>query len=66
MIFRAELAYTLSVTEKCDVYSFSVLTLEIIKGKHPGELVSHQLSSTPRDIELKDLLDQRLSHPTQE
>ncbi|CDP11197.1 unnamed protein product [Coffea canephora] len=63
-----ELAYTMSVTEKCDVYSFGVLTLEIIKGKHPGELVVHLLSSTPGDIELKDLLDQsqRLSQPTQE
>ncbi|XP_027166043.1 MDIS1-interacting receptor like kinase 2-like [Coffea eugenioides] len=61
-----ELAYTMSVTEKCDVYSFGDLTLEIIKGKHPGELVVHLLSSTPGDIELKDLLDRRLSHPTQE
>nr|XP_027120343.1 MDIS1-interacting receptor like kinase 2-like [Coffea arabica] len=61
-----EFAYTMRVTEKCDVYSFGVLTLEIIKGKHPGEFVAHLMSSTTGDIELKELLDQRLSHPTQE
>ncbi|CDP11202.1 unnamed protein product [Coffea canephora] len=83
-----ELAYTMRVTEKCDVYSFGILTLEtikgthpgdivanlifgvltlkIIKGKHPGELVGHLMSSTAGDRELKDLLDQRLSHPSQE
>ncbi|CDP11205.1 unnamed protein product [Coffea canephora] len=67
MIFHAELAYTMRVTEKCDFYSFGVLTLEIIKGKHPGEFVAHLMSSTTTgDVELKDLLDQRLSHPTQE
>ncbi|CDP11196.1 unnamed protein product [Coffea canephora] len=61
-----EFAYTMRVTEKCDVYSFGVLTLEIIKGKHPGEFVGHLMSSTTGDMELKELLDQRLSHPTQE
>ena len=66
MIFHAEFAYTIRVTEKCDVYIFGVLTLKIIKGKHPGELVGHLMSSTAGDRELKDLLDQRLSHPSQE
>ncbi|CDP11200.1 unnamed protein product [Coffea canephora] len=61
-----EFAYTMRVTEKCDVYSFGVLALKITKGKHPGELVGHLMSSTTGDRELKDLLDQRLSHPTQE
>ncbi|GMH03001.1 hypothetical protein Nepgr_004840 [Nepenthes gracilis] len=35
-----ELAYTMKLTEKCDIYSFGVLTLEIIKGSHPGHLIS--------------------------
>ncbi|MFQ6630667.1 hypothetical protein Gotur_008824, partial [Gossypium turneri] len=33
-----ELAYSLVVTEKCDVYSFGVLALEILMGKHPGDI----------------------------
>nr|KAJ0215929.1 hypothetical protein LSAT_V11C300125300 [Lactuca sativa] len=33
-----ELAYTMVVTEKCDVYSFGIVALEVIMGKHPGEL----------------------------
>ncbi|CDP11199.1 unnamed protein product [Coffea canephora] len=61
-----ELAYTMRVTEKCDVYSFGILTLETIKGTHPGDIVANLMSSTPGNIELKDLLDQRLLHPTEE
>ncbi|KAM3707736.1 hypothetical protein ACJW31_02G045900 [Castanea mollissima] len=63
-----ELAYTMEVNEKCDVFSFGVLTLEIIMGKHPGHLTS-SLSSptfTIRELLLKDVLDQRLSLPTDE
>ncbi|MFQ6664388.1 hypothetical protein Gotur_031519, partial [Gossypium turneri] len=33
-----ELAYSLVMTEKCDVYSFGVLALEILIGKHPGDI----------------------------
>ncbi|CAH1414000.1 unnamed protein product [Lactuca virosa] len=33
-----ELAYTMVVTDKCDVYSFGIIALEVIMGKHPGEL----------------------------
>ena len=61
----------MKVTEKCDVYSFGVVTFEIMMGKHPGELLlslqpSNQ-SSTSEDglgLLLKDILDQRLSPPT--
>ncbi|KAK9930096.1 hypothetical protein M0R45_027153 [Rubus argutus] len=35
-----ELAYTMEVNEKCDVYSFGVLALETIMGRHPGDLIS--------------------------
>ncbi|WJX92848.1 non-specific serine/threonine protein kinase [Trifolium repens] len=55
-----ELAYTDSVTEKCDVYSFGVVALEIIMGKHPGELVSSLRFASTGNILLKDLLDKRL------
>ncbi|XP_027157986.1 MDIS1-interacting receptor like kinase 2-like [Coffea eugenioides] len=61
-----EFAYTMKVDEKCDVYSFGVLTMEVIKGKHPGDLIANLMSSNPEDIELKDLLDQRLLYPNQE
>ncbi|KAF3946784.1 hypothetical protein CMV_026990 [Castanea mollissima] len=63
-----ELAYTMEVNEKCDVFSFGVLTLEIIMGKHPGDLSSYLSSPTftIRELLLKDVLDQRLSLPMDE
>ncbi|KAJ0048754.1 hypothetical protein Pint_16681 [Pistacia integerrima] len=33
-------AYTMKVTEKCDVYSFGVLVLEVILDKHPGDVLT--------------------------
>ena len=61
----AELAYTISVTEKCDVYSFGVLALEVIMGKHPMELVSTLTSFVQQNKEFdqKDILDPRLQTP---
>nr|KAJ0215003.1 hypothetical protein LSAT_V11C300126780 [Lactuca sativa] len=35
-----ELAYTMVANEKCDVYSFGVIALEVIMGKHPGDLIT--------------------------
>ncbi|WCJ44476.1 Leucine-rich repeat receptor-like protein kinase family protein [Euphorbia peplus] len=62
-----ELAYTMEVTEKCDVYSFGVLVLEIVKGNHPRDLISVLQSSAGKlKIELKDVLDQRLFTPSTE
>ncbi|GMP36612.1 hypothetical protein CsSME_00008685 [Camellia sinensis var. sinensis] len=70
-----ELAYKMEVNEICDVYSFGVLTLEVIMGKHPSDLISSLSSSsssssysssstsTTRGILLKDVLDQRLPAP---
>ncbi|XP_030928891.1 MDIS1-interacting receptor like kinase 2-like isoform X5 [Quercus lobata] len=61
-----ELAYTTVVTEKCDVYSFGVIALETIMGKHPGEFIlslSSSSSSSTKHMMLKDILDPRLSHP---
>ncbi len=43
--FFAELAYTMVATEKCDVYSFSVLVFDVLMGKHPGELITDLHSS---------------------
>ena len=61
----------MEVNEKCDVYSFGVLTMEMLIGKHPGDLISNMSSSSSSakklptyNILLKDVLDQRLTHPS--
>nr|DAD32597.1 TPA_asm: hypothetical protein HUJ06_011448 [Nelumbo nucifera] len=59
-----ELAYTMHATEKCDVYSFGVLALEIIMGRHPGEIISTLSSSIDHGLLLlKNAMDPRLSFP---
>ncbi|GKU97107.1 hypothetical protein SLEP1_g10287 [Rubroshorea leprosula] len=60
-----ELANTMVVTEKCDVYSFGVVALEVLMGRHPGELLT--LSSSPsfsQNVMLNAMLDTRLSPPS--
>jgi len=64
----------MKVDEKCDVYSFGVLTLEVMMGKHPGDFISSLMlsastsSSSPigHNTVLKDVLDQRLPPPENE
>ncbi|PIA26503.1 hypothetical protein AQUCO_09200009v1 [Aquilegia coerulea] len=61
-----ELAYTMRLTEKCDVYSFGVLALEVIMGNHPGEFISSLTISSPSsgaNILFIDTLDKRLPLP---
>ncbi|XP_015877807.3 MDIS1-interacting receptor like kinase 2-like [Ziziphus jujuba] len=59
-----EFAYSMVVSEKCDVYSFGVLALEVLMGKHPGERICCLRSSSAVDrIQLGDVLDPRLSPP---
>src|ERR1044072_9295186 len=57
----------MQVNEKCDVYSFGVLALEIIMGKHPGDLISSLMSpstaSIANDLLLTDVLDERPPQP---
>ncbi|KAL7256720.1 hypothetical protein ACSBR1_010623 [Camellia fascicularis] len=59
-----ELAYTMVVTEKCDAYSFGMVALETIMGRHPGELLSSLASRSAPNIMLTDVLDPRLPPPT--
>ncbi|XP_022752331.1 MDIS1-interacting receptor like kinase 2-like [Durio zibethinus] len=73
-----ELAYTSKVDERCDVYSFGVLTMEIFMGRHPVDLISCLPSSSSsaststlvpnenQQILLKDVIDQRLSPPVRQ
>ncbi|PRQ19123.1 putative protein kinase RLK-Pelle-LRR-XI-1 family [Rosa chinensis] len=59
-----ELAYTMKVTEKCDVYSFGVLALEVLMGKQVGDFISSfSHLSDSANILPKDVLDQRLPPP---
>ncbi|GKB48742.1 MDIS1-interacting receptor like kinase 2-like protein [Tanacetum coccineum] len=52
------------VNERCDVYSFGVVALETIGGKHPGDLLSSLNYSKNRGTMLENILDPRLSYPT--
>ncbi|BFG42897.1 hypothetical protein CerSpe_291710 [Prunus speciosa] len=68
-----ELALTMQVTDKCDVYSFGVVALEVMMGRHPGDLLESQLSESSQSMKednaellLKDVLDQRLEPPSNE
>ncbi|XP_058188130.1 MDIS1-interacting receptor like kinase 2-like isoform X2 [Rhododendron vialii] len=59
-----ELAYTMVVTEKCDVFSFGVVALETIMGRHPGDLLSSLTSPPNENMMITDVLDPRLPPPT--
>ncbi|PKI48806.1 hypothetical protein CRG98_030803 [Punica granatum] len=59
-----ELAYTMEINEKSDVYSFGVVTLELFMGRHPRDLISSIPSLC--DVQLKDILDQRIPYPKDE
>ncbi|RWW68172.1 hypothetical protein BHE74_00024338 [Ensete ventricosum] len=55
----------MKITEKHDVYSFGVVNLEVLQGRHPGELIS-AWPSDAQSVLLKDLLDPRIPLPTLE
>ena len=76
-VYVAELVYTTQVNNKTDVYTFGVVALEVIMGRHPGDLISSLSSSSASasasssssvravvdSLLLKDVIDQRLPPP---
>uniref|UniRef100_A0A8N4IDI5 non-specific serine/threonine protein kinase n=1 Tax=Elaeis guineensis var. tenera TaxID=51953 RepID=A0A8N4IDI5_ELAGV len=59
-----ELSYMIKANEKCDVYSFGIVILEVIMGKHPGDLISPLSSAADiQQMLFIDILDQRISPP---
>ncbi|KAF7836346.1 MDIS1-interacting receptor like kinase 2-like [Senna tora] len=56
-----ELAYTMAVSEKCDVFSFGVLVFEVLMGKHPADLISHIQSCSIQNMDFTEILDPRVS-----
>lgn len=52
----------MKVIEKCDVYSFGMLALEVIKGKHPRDFL-FEMSSSSSNMNI-EMLDSRLPYPS--
>ncbi|XP_038971697.1 probable leucine-rich repeat receptor-like protein kinase At1g35710 [Phoenix dactylifera] len=58
-----ELSYMTRANEKCDVYSFGIVILEVIMGRHPSDLVFFISSSDVQQMLFSDVLDQQISPP---
>lgn len=68
----SEYAYTLKVTEKCDIYSYGVVLLELITGKSPvqpleqgGDLVNWVRRAIKNGVPTSDMFDKRLDLSSQ-
>ncbi|KAG6391746.1 hypothetical protein SASPL_149505 [Salvia splendens] len=65
-----ELAFTMAVTEKCDVYSFGVLALEVMFGDHPGDFISSMTTMrstrSAQNMMVQQLMDKRLPSPDED
>lgn len=65
--FISEYAYTMKVTEKCDIYSFGVVLLELVTGKSPvqpleqgGDLVTWVRRAVNNAMATSEIFDKRL------
>lgn len=54
----------MEINEKCDVYSFGIVTLESVMARHLADLISS--ISMINEVQLNNILDSRLPHPTDE
>lgn len=68
-LVHAEYAYTMKVTEKCDIYSYGVVLLELLTGKTPvqpidqgGDLVTWARNYIRHHSLTSGILDPRLNH----
>lgn len=68
-LLHAEYAYTMKVTEKCDIYSYGVVLLELLTGKTPvqpldqgGDLVTWVRNYIRHHSLTSGILDPRLNH----
>ncbi|KAL6644696.1 hypothetical protein ACP70R_016304 [Stipagrostis hirtigluma subsp. patula] len=52
-------SYNPAATEKCDLYSFGVVIMEVVMGKHPGDLIGHLSSFEELDALLEDIIGKR-------
>jgi len=54
------------VTAKCDVYSFGIVAIEVIEGRHLGESISSLVAPVDMEISvvLRNTLNSRLPTPT--
>ena len=52
--------------EKCDVYSFGMVSLETMMGIHLGDLINSLSFSSTQSITLMNVLDSRLFLKVQE
>ncbi|CAI9276144.1 unnamed protein product [Lactuca saligna] len=59
-----ELSYMMVGNEKCDVYSFGVVALEVVMGKHPGELITSILTLSDDHLVLGNVEDSRIPPPS--
>ncbi|KAL7608334.1 hypothetical protein Lser_V15G11878 [Lactuca serriola] len=64
MVISHQLAYTMVATEKCDVYSFGIVALEVIMGKHPGELPTMSANYHANYQVLANVGDSRIPLPS--
>ena len=52
------------LTEKCDVYSFGAVVLEVLMGKHPGDLLLPFFCLMQQPGKFNDILDRRITAPS--